>query len=363
MKAKIWLAVWLTTVILSLGIIGSAVYYVDPYFHYHKPHIDRYYYSLDNQRYQNDGICRFFDYEMMISGSSMVENFKSSEAEQIYGYKCVKCPFTGSSYKEVNDNIKKALKANPDLKLVIRGLDMAHFFDDRDFMRTDMGTYPTYLYDNNIFNDVNYLFNRDVLFGRVYNMQKARSHGKAGGIDTFDDYSRWQESAVFGADAVFAAHNEPVHSGEESHLSEEEKQKIYGNISANVTSVADDNPDVEFYYFIPPYSVVFWSDWNMAGTLYKQLEAEYYITDLIISHPNIHMFSFNNLTEITTDLDNYKDAGHYSADINSMILSRMHNGDCQITTDNHDTYFRKEYDFYTTYDYSEIYDRLNSISD
>ena len=33
------------------------------------------------------------------------------------------------------------------------------------------------------------------------------------------------------------------------HLTDEEKQIMYENITANVTDIADENPDVEFYLY------------------------------------------------------------------------------------------------------------------
>ena len=55
MRGKIWLVSWLIIVITALSILGNWVYKIDPYFHYHKPELDKYFYRLDNERSQNDG--------------------------------------------------------------------------------------------------------------------------------------------------------------------------------------------------------------------------------------------------------------------------------------------------------------------
>ena len=49
---------------------------------------------------------------------------------------------------------------------------------------------------------------------------------------------------------------------EQIHLNDEEKEIIKKNIELNVTNVADEYPDVEFYYFYSPYSVVSWNVWR-----------------------------------------------------------------------------------------------------
>ena len=61
------------------------------------------------------------------------------------------------------------------------------------------------------------------------------------------------------------------------------------------------------------------------------LEAEAYITELIIPHKNIHLFSFNRRTDITGHLNNYKDSVHYAIWVNSMVLKWMHVGEGLLT--------------------------------
>ena len=168
MKAKTWLAGWAVLVVAALGLIGYEVYKVDPYFHYHKPDTSAYYYVLNNQRSQNDGISKHFDYNALITGTSMTENFKTSELDEIFDVHSIKVSYSGGSYKEMNDNLKIALRHNPNLKTIVRCLDMGFFFDSPNRMREDLGKYPTYLYDENPFNDVQYVYVRFLLYIRIY---------------------------------------------------------------------------------------------------------------------------------------------------------------------------------------------------
>ena len=355
MKAKLWLVIWLVVSISAFSILGVWVYRIDPYFHYHEPDLEKYYYSLNNQRSQNDGISKHFDYNALISGTSMTENFKSSEFDRIFGVKSIKVAFSGGSYKEINDNIKRALRANPNLKMIIRGLDMSKFFSQANDMRTDLGKYPTYLYDNNPFNDIEYLLNRDVIFGRAYQMTLDNNkEGFNPGITSFDEYSRWQESFEFGINKVCPDGITINKQDDFLHLSESEKKIIKENIEKNVTGIADDYPEVEFYYFYPPYSIVWWSELVNNGTIYKQLEAERYITELILRHENIYLFSLNNRFDLIEDLNNYKDSLHYASWINSLILKWMHEKKYQITQENCEEYLRDEYDHYISFDYESI---------
>ena len=354
MKVKVWLISWLIIVVSVLSIFGYWVYKIDPFFHYHKPDMDSYFYPLNNQRSQNDGISKHFDYDALITGSSMTENFKSTEMDRIFGCNSIKVSYSGGSYKEINDNIEIALEHNENLKTVVRCLDMSHFLDTYDLMRTELGQYPMYLYDDNPFNDLEYLLNRDVIFGRVYQMTLENdAEGFKPGITSFDDYARWQSKYKFGINTVIPEGITVIET-EQSHLSDAEKEMIKKNIEFNVTRIADDYPDVDFYYFYSPYSVVNWNRWKTQGVLHKQLEAEAFITELIVQHNNIHLFSFNNRTDITTDLNNYKDDVHYATWINSLILKWMYEGKYQLTEKNYKEYLSQEYEFYTTYDYESI---------
>ena len=95
MKTKIWIAGWLAIVLSIAGTIGFWVYKVDPIMHYRKPNTDGYFYVLNNQRSQNDGISKHFDYDALITGTSMTENFKTSEMNDIFDCTSIKVSYSG----------------------------------------------------------------------------------------------------------------------------------------------------------------------------------------------------------------------------------------------------------------------------
>ena len=115
-SSKQWVVVFVTFFIIILLGIASITIIIDPYFHYHKP-LSGLQYPISNQRYQNDGILKHFEYDAIIIGTSMTENFKASEFDKIFGVNSIKVPFSGASYKEINDNLKTAIKYNSDIKL------------------------------------------------------------------------------------------------------------------------------------------------------------------------------------------------------------------------------------------------------
>ncbi len=356
MRANKWLLCWATLVMSALLAFSLLVYGIDPYFHYHKPYTDKYYYKLDSQRDQNDGISKHFEYDGIITGTSMTEYFKVSEAENIFGGHFIKVPYPGASYKEINDNLSRAIKSNPNIRTIIRGLDMDYFTNDADLMRTDLGIFPYHLYDKNPFNDVKYLLNRDVIISSLDMIAESYNDDFVPGITSFD-YNR-SDIWTHGKNAVIpegkVLNNIITDTINSSYLSIDEKKTIHDNITINVTNLADQYPEIDFFYFYPPYSAFYWYSLYEKGEINKQFEILRYVTDLIVSHTNIHLYSFNSKIDIISDLNNYRDANHYGSWINSIILKWMKEGECQITLDNKDIFISKEQDIISNFDYESL---------
>ena len=100
-SSKKWMISFICIFLTILIVVGAFMVVVDPYFHYHKP-IEGLQYSLQNERYQNNGIVKHFEYDAIITGSSMTECFKTSKMDEIFGVKSIKVPYSGGSYKEQN---------------------------------------------------------------------------------------------------------------------------------------------------------------------------------------------------------------------------------------------------------------------
>ncbi len=351
---KKWMITMLIVLFALLIAIASIIIVVDPYFHYHKP-LSGLYYTLDNERSQNDGIIRHFDYDAIVTGTSMAQNYKTSEVDEIFDVNSIKVTFAGGSYNEINDNLETALECNSDIKMVIRPLDYAYLMDDADRVREDLGTYPSYLYDNNPFNDVSYFFNKEILFEICLPMIEDAIAGKEGGITSFDDYSNWMEGTEFGADVVLGDRTEFAQPTTKEPYVDELREATYANITENVISLAQEYPDVDFYYYMTPYSIAWWGGLYEDGTLYRWIAAEQYAIELMLECDNIHLYSFNTEYELTTNLDNYSDECHHGDWVNSQILAWLYSGTDLLTKDNYLDYIADETNFYSTYDYDSLW--------
>ncbi len=339
-------AIFLSIVCGGLVFIGLTVAIVDPLFHYHAP-FKGISYALYDERYQNNGIVKHFTYDAMITGTSMTENFKASQANDLFGTSTVKTCFMGGSYKEISDNIRVALKANPNLKLVIRATDQFDLISEPDkHVSTDPETtftYPAYLIDSNPFNDVEYILNKSLLSDAVTNIKMTLSHTPS---TDFDEYSNWMSMYTFGKEQVLASYIRPEQSPETIPFTDEDRTLMKANLEANVISLAADYPDVTFYIWIPPYSMAFYDVENRKGSLGKCMDAMEYECELLTGIDNIRLFGYADREDIVCDLSLYKDMAHYSEDVNSMLLDAMAKNEGLITEDNYRDYMARVREVY-----------------
>lgn len=353
MTAKSWVKIFISVLGCLAVLMAVMVAVIDPFFHYHKP-IGGFYYNLDNERYQNDGITRNFEYNALITGTSMTQNFKASQAEELWGKDFIKICYSGGMYKEINDNIELALSTH-DVDIVVRSLDGSYLLTDKDEERTDLGTYPDYLYDNNLFNDINYLLNGTVIGGYCIPMIARSLMGSHGGITSFDEYSSWMDEASLGAVSVLGDRTSfEAPKMEVTSLSQDEIKTLTDTVKQNITDTAAAHPDTQFYYFFPPYSAAYWGGSWEKGTLIKELECYRLAAQLILPYENIHLFAFDHLTDITCNLDNYRDISHYSSDINDMILEMMYHDENRLTLDSYNEYYDQLEQFYLNFDFNSL---------
>lgn len=352
---KIWIINTLIFIIVVFVFIASITIYIDPLFHYHAP-LDNFSYRINDERYQNDGITRHFEYNSIITGTSMAANFKTSEADKIFNSNFIKVTYVGGYYKEINDNLRRAYDAGKDVKNIIRSLDISVLIMDKDSYNKERldGNFPTYLYNDNIFDDVNYVLNKSILSQFVlggtikYTMDGNKT-------TNFDDYANWQKSKgrSFNYNAVLKEYNFAL----PQVLAKNEENIILENIKQNITDLADEHPETTFYLFFPPYSICYWYELNNKGQVNYYIDAISLAIKEIIKHPNIKLYGFNSNFELICDFKNnyYIDSRHYGESVNSWMLEKMYNEEYLLTADNYREYIDAIREFYNSYDYEALH--------
>lgn len=363
MSTKTWTKVTLIVLAANLLLIMGLMYIIDPFFHYHKG-LDNFSYPLrgSDECYINDGIVSNFEYEGLIVGTSMTENFKNSEASELWGMNFVKCPKNGTFFPESEALLEKAFESDNNISVVIRSLDYTSMF-----CNTYLGTYvvmssdkvstneyPEYLQNTNILDDVNYLLNKDVIYNNLIPIFIRTSRGDAS--LEFDDYGYWSDEFAYGKEAVFGTYspNTPGLVQSKFSLDETDKETLIDNVTQNLTNIAKEHPETTFYYFFTPYSICYYEVLKNDGVLDMRLEVEKIAIEQLLMYDNIKVFSFSDDFSMTTNLDNYSDVAHYGEWINSEILQRMRKNQGLLTKDNYEQYLERIREFYSNYDYDSL---------
>lgn len=349
MKSKTYVIISMVgTVLLLLCFIGINVY-VDPLFHYHAP-TEGLEYPLFDERYMNDGITRHFEYDTIITGTSMTQNFKASTLDSLFGTKSIKVPMAGATYRETNEVLERAFSYNDGISMVVRSLDLTMALTDKDAM--GYNEYPDYLYDHNVWNDVYYVLNKDIFFSYTdYVFEFMESGGKS---STFDSYKNWHGLYTYDAHALRKEHERREDVGEQYSFTDEERINIQENIRQNVIELVETHPETEFYFFIPPYSILWWDDMIRLGKYEQTIEVHKMLVEMLLPYENVKLYAYYDDYVMICDLSNYADSMHYNMNYSEQIFYSMKDGKGLLTKDNYIEYFNKLY-FYEVFDYEAFY--------
>lgn len=341
MKEKTWNIIVLSGSLGILLMVAIITFVIDPYLHYRKPSgiLE---YPLKDERYINDGIARNYEYQAMITGTSMAQNFKASQMEELWQVPTIKTAYSGATFHELNASIRRAISYNPNLKYILCSLDGSRI--NHDAFSDSYEGYPEYLYDRNILNDVNYLLNKEVVPKTIAVVNYTRAGNKTTDMDA---YGSWSQYKTYGKEAVEATVVPKQAAANMVAFMEADIIRVRENVTKNYLKTALEFPDITFYFYLPPYSVYYWKDLIKTGQLEAQLQAEELAVELLTEASNIRVFGYADRPEITYNLDNYMDILHYGDWINESIMDMIYQGEGELTKDNYREYFQRVKELYT----------------
>ena len=312
-------------VLLLFAAMAALVVYVDPFFHYHEPLRD-FPYIVDNQLSQNPGMAQNMTYDGCIIGSSMTVNFDTDDFREILGYDTLKLSYSGAYPRDdynilsiVFDENTRARQKNP-MGAVFFALDIPTMTADTKETKYPL---PEYLYDNNIFNDVNYVLNKDVLLQYIMRPLIQRK-----GSDLSEIYFSWWTPDYYNIQWVMHTYEEPVKS-DVVYTKEDVLPATEANLRENILPFVEGHPETQFYFFFPPYSILYWHNLQQEGFYEAAFEQYRYVADELLKYDNVHLFYFQTMEEIV-DLNNYADYSHYKPDINRFMVECFKSGKFEI---------------------------------
>ena len=317
-------------ILVILVVIGTVVFVFDPFYHYHKPWLGMKA-VLNDKEYQCVGTLRNFDYDALIVGSSVMENNDNSWFSDAYDVNAIKAIRSYGATADLCYLLDVAYETH-DLKYVFYNIDPSSVYGQTETTFESTGC-PMYLYDKNPFNDIYYLFNRDVLFEKIP-YEVASSF--IGDYDENLSYN-WAKWKTFGSEMALGLYLR-THQVKEILPENAYVEKARGNIELLEAQVKA-HPETQFIFFYPPYSMLWWDLTYREGETDAILRCEKEMTKALLQYDNVRIFCFQSEEEVTTDLENYMDSIHFSPEINKLMLDHILAGEYEVTSDNYQQVF------------------------
>ena len=343
------------TAVLLLLIISLLVVTIDPFFHYHRP-IEGFPYIVDNQLSQNPGMARNMLYDSAIVGSSMTVNFNTNDFASVMGLDTIKLSYSGALPRD-DYNILSFIydedsysRQNSEVKAIFMVIDPNVMTADIDATKYEL---PEYLYDDNIFNDVNYIFNKDVLFQYILKPIIQRQ-----GTDLSTVYYSWWTPEYYNEQWVMPNYV-PADKVEEVTGTSAYIQSTALNLEQNILPFIQEHEETTFYIFFAPYSVLYWYDVMQENHLDATLYQTEYIASTLLSYDNVRLFDFMDNEEIITDINNYADEIHYKPEFNSWMVECFENGDEEIFEGDIEKDMEHLKSIVTEFDYESLFEKYD----
>ena len=346
-SSKKWVTVFIG--VMLIGFIGTAclTIVIDPFFQYHKP-IEGFPYIVDNQLSQNPGMARNMDYDSAILGSSMTVNFDTDWFAELQGLDTIKLNYNGAYPKDQANIMDQIFKSDNQIKKIFIGIDMPAYSGGVNETKYPI---PSYLYDDNKWNDIDYLLNKDVLLNyilRAYVDSKDKT-------DFSEVYKTWWTDEYFKKELVLAGYEPP----EEVTIPQDPEKYLVplkANLDQNICPYIEAHPDTEFVMFFTPYSILFWYGIDRENKVEATLAEFSYTMDRLLEYDNVRLFMFSDQEWIITNLDQYADYCHYHTKINRYMAESFVNGACEVTRDNKEERMQSLRKIAQEYDFSKIFE-------
>ncbi|MGB4107346.1 MAG: hypothetical protein WBK55_06075 [Alphaproteobacteria bacterium] len=303
------------------GMIGS--YILDPFQIFHTSWLTQDRYLTSYERFQNAGLIagmkeREDCCETIIIGTSHSQNFIPSHVAKAFrsnGVLQLSMPGPLASEQEITH--KKASESK-EIKNVIwdihdpfAGNVIVPPNDPAELRKKPDRLFPLFLYDENRLNDYLLLASADLFVRFTEQIFKGKPYdvSRSWYFEAKNSFGKGRELGL--TDTFFIP----------KHVPESYESHKFPNIDEIIIPAVVNHPEQKFFIFFPPYSKHFYA--TMTQEEFSQLMAmRLILARKLAKHPNAQLFSFDGWKD-TENLDNYKDLGHYSAEMSRRIIESM----------------------------------------
>ena len=326
MEQKFIRSFFIRTLILLAAVVGTVVLF-DPFYQYHKP-LPGLKAVLTDKEYQCVGTLRNFDYNALIVGSSVCENYNNGWFDQGFDCRAIKAIRSYGATADLKTLLDIAYEEHT-LDYVFYNIDPSSLSADAEPTFVSTGC-PMYLYDRNHWNDYPYVLNKDVLMEKLPYML---AYSFIGDYDEGDSYN-WAQWKYFGADLATGmyARKPTIAEMQPENMNEE----VLAENIALLTELVESHPETSFKFFFSPYSMLWWDNAYRTGERNAVIYNEKQAVKALLAYENVEIYYYQDAREIITNLDNYMDMIHFSKDINYWVYDQIAKGEGQLTMDNYE---------------------------
>ena len=322
MKTANWLRAFFLWVLVLVLILASLMYIVDPYFQFRVR--DNSY--MLNPRYVNAGLIKNYDYDTIIIGSSMTQNFDMDIFRQELGVKPLHVSLGGITAQESAELISLAKSQGKAEKYYV-GIDLHCFTTTKQPSNN-----PPYLFKDNILSSARYLLNYEAWFRflpvdlgfvalKAANVSLPPKFARSCNIDML---ANWEYDFTYSEKQVLENY---LSSYAVSDVNTDGlAARLADNFELVFNSVEGIEKDVVFFF--PPYSMLYWHSAESYRDIYLDAKAEFIARAEAMG---CTVFDFQS-DELCIDLNNYRDASHYSGDINDYMTYCFANGEHKVSS-------------------------------
>lgn len=311
----------------SLAVVLLMNGVVDPLQYYHRPWFDQAF--VKNQRNQNAGLIKQYDFDSVVVGTSHCHNFVPSEVGRILGWRSLRVSMSGSTSCEQRIVLENAI-ASGKVGHVLWCLDDFSFLKQKDVVADP--AFPFHLYRKSWDVPFQYLLSKHTISDSFRVLRK-------NGSRDLETYGTWLTDYAYGEKAVmkFWTDTKNQFRSVERGLTCD-AEIVNANVQQNLIEIVKAHPEIDFRLFFPPHPIVCYVyDFRLGDDRFPaRIAFKRRVVQELAEAPNCRIYDFQPEDRYLHDLDGYKDLTHFGPHLNTEILNAVVNDECRISVANLD---------------------------
>ena len=317
------------TVLAMAFVLAQAVIafnaWVDPFQHYRKAarFPARFYPAW--QRYENPGLAKHYDYDRVVTGSSLMENLVPAEVDRTLGGKTINLSVSAQTAYDAGQLLRVALETGK-TRHIVMNLDYNAFSGAPDRSGfTD--PFPKYMYDDSRWNDLPYVLG----IGTLRKSLETALGLKWTRFST--DPKRmwyWAEGYQFFAGKAVQA-LDPANLNARFRQPDRTLEGMKASFEANLAPLIERYPGTRFTFVYAPYAILVWLDFQQRNQVEVTLAFREWLFERTRGHANVEIYDFHAEPSIVMDLDHFTDIYHYSPKLSRAIVEARAAGRYTLT--------------------------------